>query len=96
MTDTNSPDYKEKEHEGHFYKGLFFGLLIGVGVIWFINSEGGKDLVKKARKRLDETLNFEPGMEDYDIDDDEPVETTKSSVAKTSPTSRRFFQKKSK
>lgn len=86
----------KNEHEGYFYKGLFFGLLIGVGLVWFLNSEGGKELVKTARKKIDATLAGEPGMEEYDY------EVEESDVAdqgpKTKPTSepRRFFQKKAK
>lgn len=93
MADTNNSG--NKEHEGHFYKGLFFGLLLGIGTVWFLNSEGGKDLVKKARNKVDEALKIEPGMEDYDFVDEEPVEPTKKPVKKPS-SPRRFFQKKSK
>lgn len=93
MTNTNNPEHQDQE--GHFYKGLFFGLLIGIGTVWFINSEGGKDLVKKARNKIDEALKMEPGMEDYDLVDEAPIETIKKPVKKP-PTPRRFFQKKSK
>lgn len=93
MTNTNNPGHKDQE--GHFYKGLFFGLLIGIGTVWFINSEGGKDLVKKGRNKIDEALKMEPGLEDYDLVDEAPSETIKKPVKKPS-TPRRFFQKKSK
>ena len=93
MADTNNSG--NKEHEGHFYKGLFFGLLLGIGTVWFLNSEGGKDLVKKARNKVDEALEMEPGMEDYDFVDEEPVEPIRKPAKKTS-SPRRFFQKKSK
>lgn len=93
MTNTNNPEHKDQE--GHFYKGLFFGLLIGIGTVWFINSEGGKDLVKKARNKIDEALKMEPGREDYDFVDETPAEPINKPVKKTSAP-RRFFQKKSK
>ena len=84
--------YEENNQEGHFYKGLFFGLLIGVGLVWFLNSEGGREIVKKARKKIDEALAQEPGMADYEFEEEEvgPVEETK---AKSSSNPRRFFQK---
>ena len=87
--------YEESNQEGHFYKGLFFGLLIGVGLIWFLNSEGGKEIVKKARKKLDEALAEEPAAADYEFEDEEvgPVEETK---VKSSSKPHRFFQKASK
>ena len=87
--------YEENNQEGHFYKGLFFGLLIGVGLVWFLNSEGGREIVKKARKKIDEALAQEPGMADYEFEEEEvgPVEETK---AKSSSKPRRFFQKTSK
>jgi hypothetical protein len=86
----------KNEHEGHFYKGLFFGLLIGVGIVWFLNSEGGKELVKTARKKIDATLAGEPGMEDYDIEDLETSESEQKAKATASEPPRRFFQKKTK
>ncbi|OGY28229.1 MAG: hypothetical protein A2Z42_03725 [Candidatus Woykebacteria bacterium RBG_19FT_COMBO_43_10] len=87
--------YEENNQEGHFYKGLFFGLLIGVGLVWFLNSESGKEIVKKTRRRIDEALAQEPETADYEFEDEEvgPVEETK---AKSSSNPRRFFQKKSK
>lgn len=93
MADTSNSG--NKEHEGHFYKGLFFGLLLGIGTVWFLNSEGGKGFVKKARDKVDEALKMEPGMEDYDFVDEIPSEPIKKPVKKPS-IPRRFFQKKSK
>jgi hypothetical protein len=86
----------KNEHEGHFYKGLFFGILIGVGLVWFLNSEGGKELVKTARKKIDAALAGEPGMEDYDIEDLETSEPEQKAKATASGEPRRFFQKKAK
>ena len=92
MTDQNT----KNEHEGHFYKGLFFGLLIGVGVIWFLNSEGGKEIVKTARRKIDEALAEEPGAAaDYEFEDEE-VGSSEETTAKSASNPRRFFQKKSK
>ena len=88
--------YEENNQEGHFYKGLFFGLLVGVGLVWFLNSEGGKEIVKKTRRKIDAALAEEPGaVADYEFEDEEvgPVEETK---AKSASKPRRFFQKTSK
>ncbi len=88
--------YEENNQEGHFYKGLFFGLLIGVGLVWFLNSESGKEIVKKARKKLDEALAEEPGTADYEFEDDEVGPVAETPKAKSSSNPRRFFQKASK
>lgn len=84
------------EHEGHFYKGLFFGVLVGVGLIWFLQSDSGKRLVKKARNRLDEALSFEPGMEDFEEEMAEDPSVSTSVKKPSSNSSRRFFKKNSK
>ena len=50
---------KEAEEDGEFYKGLFFGVLIGAGLIWLLGSDTGKELLKNARKRIDEAISGE-------------------------------------
>lgn len=85
------------DQEGHFYKGLFFGLILGVGLIWFLNSDTGKDLVKQTRKKIDEALSTDPGMEDYDeegVEETAEVEGAAKSDSSLSP--KRFFKKKEK
>ena len=42
-----------------------------MGLVWFLNSEGGKELVKTARKKIDAALAGEPGMEEYDYEVEE-------------------------
>ncbi|HEX7456691.1 MAG TPA: hypothetical protein VF303_04475 [Candidatus Nanoarchaeia archaeon] len=88
--------HPSNEHESHFYKGLFFGLLLGVGLVWFLNSEGGKELVKTARKKIDAALAGELGIEDYDIEDLETSDPEQKAKATASGEPRRFFQKKPK
>ena len=80
------------ENEGHFYKGLFFGVLIGVGLIWFLNSETGRRFVKTARKRMDEALSTEPGLEDYEEEAEVTNSEPESSTFNTPPP-HRFFRK---
>lgn len=90
----NEKSQGSNEHEGHFYKGLFFGLLLGVGLIWFLNSDSGKKLTRDLRKKIDEALAVEPGMEDLDYDtESENVEEQEKTSSKNP---RRFFQKRSK
>lgn len=93
MADTNP---EGSNHEEHFYKGLFFGLLVGVGLVWLLNSEGGKELIKTARKKIDKTLAAEPGMADYEFEDEEVGPVEEQAKMKPSSNPRRFFQKKSK
>ena len=59
----------DSENHGHFCKGLFFGLAVGVGLAWFLGSETGKGFIKTARKRIDEALSAEPGVGDYEEED---------------------------
>lgn len=83
------------ETQDHFYKGLFFGLFLGVGLIWFLGTNSGKEFIKTARKRIDEVLSGEPGMEDF-----EEEETSESSTPEVEPEStfspkpRRVFKKR--
>ena len=92
MNDTN----QNKSDEGHLYKGLFFGVLIGAGLIWFLNSENGKELVRTARKKIDEALSFEPGMEGYEYEDTSAEGLDEQSKESAATTPHRFFQKKAK
>lgn len=58
------------DHEGSFHKGLFWGLIAGVGLIWFLNSEEGKKMVDKLKNKLDETLSSITTPED----EEDPLE----------------------
>lgn len=89
----NQSSHNNNDHEAHFYKGLFFGLILGIGLIWFLNSDTGKDLVKRTRKRIDETLASEPGMEDYE-EEENSAESESESKAPASKSHRVFFHKK--
>ena len=77
------------DSEGNFYKGLFFGALIGVGLVAFLNTKTGKEVVKNVRKRVDEAFETEIIVDDY-----EEVNTEKFNIdapKKSSPN--RFFKK---
>jgi len=88
----NPGSSNNKENEGSFYKGLFFGLLLGVGLIWFMGTPTGKEFVKRARKRIDETLAVGPGMEDYEEGETSAAPEPEPKSTASSPP-RRFFRK---
>ena len=57
--------------EGHFFKGLFFGLIIGVGVTYFLRTKegqrvkkellgSGQELLEDVSERVIEFLEEEP------------------------------------
>lgn len=46
------------EEEG-IYKGLFFGILLGVGLVYFLNSKTGKEMIQKAKEKVNEVLSEE-------------------------------------
>ncbi|HEY4695164.1 MAG TPA: YtxH domain-containing protein [Candidatus Nanoarchaeia archaeon] len=57
----------DNDHEGHFYKGLFYGLVVGLGLAWFLGTKEGKKvkdevleqgeaLLEKAEGKLEENL----------------------------------------
>ena len=52
MSDNHQPS------EGHFFKGLFFGLIIGVGVTYFLRTKEGqrvkKELLGTGQELFDE------------------------------------------
>lgn len=61
-------NHHSNNEEGGFYKGLFFGLLVGVGLVWFSGTKEGKkikedltekgeEFVDKARESLDKALS---------------------------------------
>lgn len=64
-------DNHHQHSEGHFFKGLFFGLIIGVGVTYFLRTkEGqrvkhellgtGQELFDEVSDRVIEFLEEEP------------------------------------
>ncbi len=52
---------------GEFHKGLFYGVLLGIGLFWFLGTKegkkikdemlsGGEDFLNKATKTIEATL----------------------------------------
>ena len=90
-------DHNHSEGEGHFYKGLFFGAILGVGLVWFLGTRSGKELIKTARKRIDEVISMEPGMEDYEGEEaSEPAVSDVEPEATFSEKPKRLFKRRSK
>ncbi len=61
-------DHNHGDEDGKFYKGLFFGALIGVGLVWFLGTkegekikkqitEKGEEFVEKAQENIDSALS---------------------------------------
>ena len=48
---------QEGSDDGNFYKGLFFGVLLGVGLIWFLGTKEGEKLKKELGEKGDEFLD---------------------------------------
>ena len=77
------------DNEGNFYKGLVFGALIGAGLTLFLSTDAGRDTVRNFRKRIDEVLEGDKVVEDYE---EVAPENLNGEVPKSS-TPRRFFRK---
>lgn len=85
----------QSNHEdGNFYKGLFFGLLLGVGLVWFLGtkegkklkeqlSEKGEEFVEKAKESIDKSLS-------EGFVEDEQTETAEHPAEESSPN--RYFE----
>lgn len=63
--------HEHQNTEGHFYKGLFFGLVLGVGLAYFLKTKEGQevkeqlfgkggDLVDEISGRVIEFLEEQP------------------------------------
>ncbi|OGY30426.1 MAG: hypothetical protein A3F35_01735 [Candidatus Woykebacteria bacterium RIFCSPHIGHO2_12_FULL_45_10] len=48
---------RNEEPSGEIFKGLFFGLLLGLGLAWFLATEEGEEIKKKLRKEGGEILD---------------------------------------
>jgi hypothetical protein len=91
-----------KEEEG-IYKGLFFGILLGIGLVYLLNSKTGKEMIQSAKEKIDEVLSEEPTESGYEEVADEnttdaPDTIENPEVQKEKPSSEepppRFFNKK--
>ena len=47
-------DHNHGDEEEKFYKGLFFGILLGVGLIWFLGTKAGKKIKKQITEKGEE------------------------------------------
>ncbi len=52
------------QEDGNFYKGLFFGLIFGIGLVWFLGTKEGKQLKEQLSSKGEEFV--ERGKESID------------------------------
>jgi len=51
-------DSEIKNHqEGHFYKGLFYGVVLGLGLAWFFGTKSGQKLKHELLSKGEEIIN---------------------------------------
>lgn len=92
----NHNDQSNNE-DGKFYKGLFYGVLLGVGLVWFLGTKEGKRLkeqfsdkgeefIEKAKETIDKSLS-----EDF-VEDDQ--NTPEGGISKSESPPHRFFEEK--
>ena len=58
---------------GEFYKGLFFGVLLGVGLIWFLGTKEGEKLKKELGEKGDEFLDKAKESIDQALSKEQPL-----------------------
>lgn len=69
MNQDNSPN--KDNPEGGFYKGLFYGVVLGLGLVWFLGTKEGKKVKTELLSKGEDLLN-EVKKHDYiDSDEDE-------------------------
>jgi hypothetical protein len=96
----------DHKNEDGLFKGLFFGILLGVGLVYLLNSKTGKQLVEKAKEKIDEALSEDLEGGEYEEVVDEnvapaPVESSAPAATETNEETaepveppHRFFQNK--
>ena len=51
----------DSNNDGSFHKGLFYGLVLGVGLVWFLGTKEGKkvkeELLNRGQNFLDQAEN---------------------------------------
>lgn len=62
--------------DGGFYKGLVFGALIGVGLVWFLGTKEGKKIKKQLSERSEEFIekakeSIDEALEEGLVEDDQ-------------------------
>lgn len=51
-------DHNYGDEDGNFYKGLFFGTLLGVGLLWFLGTKEGKKLKKQITEKGEDFIEM--------------------------------------
>lgn len=51
----------DQNNDGGFHKGLFYGMILGVGLVWFLGTKEGKkikdELLNRGQNLLDQAEN---------------------------------------
>ncbi len=47
----------ESHNDGGFHKGLFYGMILGVGLVWFLGTKEGKKVKEELLDRGENFLN---------------------------------------
>lgn len=61
----------DEHHEGGFYKGLFYGVVLGLGLVWFMGTKEGKKVKEEIFKRGEELLGQIDNSDKNSSDEDE-------------------------
>lgn len=44
-------------NENNFYKGLFYGVVLGLGLVWFLGTKEGKKVKEELLNKSEEFIN---------------------------------------
>lgn len=47
-------NHNYEDEDGKFYKGLFYGALLGIGLVWFLGTKEGKKIKKQITEKGEE------------------------------------------
>lgn len=88
-------DHNHGDEDGKFYKGLFFGALLGIGLIWFLGTKEGKKIKKQVTEKGEEFIekaqeNIDSALSEGFIED-EGLGVDKQSVQEPA---KRYFEDK--
>ncbi len=50
-------EYNHNHNENNFYKGLFYGVVLGLGLVWFLGTKEGKKVKEELLSKGEEFIN---------------------------------------
>ncbi len=54
---TSDSDQNDQGNEGNFYKGLFYGVVLGLGLVWFLGTKEGRKVKNELLGRGEDLLS---------------------------------------